>query len=432
MSRHRATLLAGTALAFMPGLAAADPLEEATPEDPIEIVMYYPIAVGGPLESVIDEMVAGFMEEYPQISVQAVYSGNYDETMVQVQSAIDAGDPPATTVLSASQMYVLAAEGMILPFDDVIEGEADRDWLDGFYEGFLANSRDGDGRTWGIPFQRSTTVQFWNKEAFEAAGLDPDHAPQDWDELREIAAAVQEGSDVEWGVQMPSSGFPYWLFQAFTTQNGIEIVNAAGNETYFDDPAAIAALEFWLSLAEDGVHPDGIVDWGTTPEDFLQGETAMIWTTTGNLTNIRDNAGFEFGVDILPGNVQRGSAAGGGNFYLFADAPEDEQRAAMALIRYMTAPEQLADWTVATGYVAPTPEAWETDTLRDYVADFPEAAVARDQLDYTVRELATYEVGSVYRVINDALQAALVGDAAPAEALSEAQAEAETILAPYR
>ena len=365
MSRHRATLLAGTALAFMPGLAAADPLEEATPEDPIEIVMYYPIAVGGPLESVIDEMVAGFMEEYPQISVQAVYSGNYDETMVQVQSAIDAGDPPATTVLSASQMYVLAAEGMILPFDDVIEGEADRDWLDGFYEGFLANSRDGDGRTWGIPFQRSTTVQFWNKEAFEAAGLDPDHAPQDWDELREIAAAVQEGSDVEWGVQMPSS----------------------------------IATAFWL---------------------------------TGNLSNIRANADFEFGVDMLLAGVQRGSPTGGGNFYLIADASPDEQRAAMKLIRYMTAPEQLAQWTIDTGYVAPRPDAWETDTLRDHVADFPAAAVARDQLDYAVRELSTYARGQVYEVFNDAIQSALVGDAAPAGALSEAQAEAETILAPYR
>ena len=429
----RTTMVLGAAALGCAALpATADPLGNATADDPIELTLYYPIAVGGALEGVMDDIIAGFEDEHPHIAVEAVYSGNYDETMVQAQSAISAGDPPATTVLGGPDMYDLIAEELIVPFDDVVETEAEREWLDSFYDAFMDNSRDAGGRTWGIPFQRSTVVQYWNKEAFEAAGLDRDQAPQSWDELREIAAAVQDGSDADWGVQMPSSGFPYWLFQAFTTQNGIEIVNAAGNETYFDDPAAIAALEFWLSLAEDGVHPDGIVDWGTTPEDFLQGETAMIWTTTGNLTNIRDNAGFEFGVDILPGNVQRGSAAGGGNFYLFADAPEDEQRAAMALIRYMTAPEQLADWTVATGYVAPTPEAWETDTLRDYVADFPEAAVARDQLDYTVRELATYEVGSVYRVINDALQAALVGDAAPAEALSEAQAEAETILAPYR
>ena len=142
-----------------------------------------------------------------------VYSGNYDETMVQAQSALSAGDPPATTVLLSTEMWTLAAEGLIVPFDDVIETDEERAWLDSFYEPFMRNSRDGEGRTWGIPFQRSTIVQYWNKEAFAEAGLDPDHAPQSWDGLREIGAAVQEGSSVSWRVQMPSSSFPYWLFQ---------------------------------------------------------------------------------------------------------------------------------------------------------------------------------------------------------------------------
>ena len=212
----------------------------------------------------------------------------------------------------------------------------------------------------------------------------------------------------------------------------MEIVGDAGATVNFDDPAVIEALEFWISLARDGIHPPGIVNWGTTPEDFLQGQTAMIWTTTGNLSNIRNNATFEFGVDILPENRRRGSPTGGGNFYLFADAPEDQQRAAMQLIRYMTRPEQLAAWTIATGYVAPTPDAWETEALQAYVADFPAAAVARDQLDYAVRELSTFARGQVYEVFNDAIQGAIVGDMTPTEAMAHAQAQADAILAPYR
>ena len=209
---------AASAAALSAGVAAAgasaDTLDAATAEDPFEITMFYPIMVGGPLEAVMDGLIEGFEVEHPHISVRAVYSGDYDETSVQVTSAVRAGDPPATTGQLSIEMFQLAAEGLIIPFDDVVETEAERDWLDGFYEGFLANSRDGDGRTWGIPFQRSTIVQYWNREAFEAAGLDPDHAPQDWDELREITAAVQEGSDVEWGMQMPSSiATAFWLFQ---------------------------------------------------------------------------------------------------------------------------------------------------------------------------------------------------------------------------
>jgi sn-glycerol 3-phosphate transport system substrate-binding protein len=213
----------------------------------------------------------------------------------------------------------------------------------------------------------------------------------------------------------------------------VEIVSEDGTEVHFDQPEAIGALEYWLSLSQEhGIHPTGIVDWGTTPEDFFQGETAMMWTTTGNLTNVRDNAGFEFGVDMLPEGTQRGSPTGGGNFYLFADASEAEQVAAMRLIRFLTEPAQGARWGIATGYVAPSPDDWETQEMQDYVAGFPEAQVARDQLEFAVRELSTYERGQIYQILNDALQAALVGDSSPADALKQAQEQADNVLGPYQ
>jgi sn-glycerol 3-phosphate transport system substrate-binding protein len=408
-------------------------LEEASADNPIEITMYYPIAVGGPLQEVVDGLIDDFMEENPEISVQAVYSGNYDETIVAVQTAVDGGDAPVTSVLLSTEMFQLIDDDMIVPFDDVVTNDEERAWLDSFYDAFMANSRDHEGRTWGIPFQRSTIVQYWNKDLFEEAGLDPDRAPQTWDEMVDMAEQVQEETGARWGVQAPSSGFPYWLFQAFATQNGVEMVSEDGTEVYFDQPEVIEALEFWLSLSQDhGVHPPGIVDWGTTPEDFLQEQVAMIWTTTGNLTNIRDNASFDFGVDMLPEGVRRGSPTGGGNFFLFADASEAEQIAAMRLIRFLTQPEQAAEWGIATGYVAPSPEAWETEAMQEYVADFPEAAVARDQLDHAVRELSTYARGQVYEILNDALQGAIVGDSTPEEAMRHAQEQADNVLGPYQ
>ncbi|NDL59042.1 ABC transporter substrate-binding protein [Phytoactinopolyspora mesophila] len=436
-TRPASAVAAISALALLIAACGSDDgesaLEEATADNPIEITMYYPIAVGGPLQDVVDGLIDDFESENPEISVQAVYSGNYDETIVAVQTAVDGGDAPVTSVLLSSDMFQLIDDDMIVPFDDVVSTDEERAWLDSFYDAFMANSRDPEGRTWGIPFQRSTIVQYWNKDLFEEAGLDPDHAPQTWDEMIEIAEQVQAETDARWGVQMPSSGFPYWLFQAFTTQNDVEIVSADGTEVYLDQPQVIEALEFWLSLSQDhGVHPPGIVDWGTTPEDFLQEQVAMIWTTTGNLTNVRDNASFDFGVDMLPEGVRRGSPTGGGNFFLFADASEAEQIAAMRLIRFLTQPEQAAEWGIATGYVAPLPEAWETEAMQEYVADFPEAAVARDQLEYAVRELTTYARGQIYEIVTDALQGAIVGDTTAEEAMRHAQEQADNVLGPYQ
>ena len=96
-------------------------------------------------------------------------------------------------------------------------------------------------------------------------------------------------------MQVPSSGFPYWLFQGFTTQNGADLMNPAGTQTYYDKPEVVQALQFWMDLSQKHrIHPPGVVEWGTTPKDFFERKAAIIWTTTGNLTNIRSNAKFDF------------------------------------------------------------------------------------------------------------------------------------------
>ena len=92
----------------------------------------------------------------------------------------------------------------------------------------------------------------------------------------------------QWGVQIPSSGFPYWLFQALAIETGANLMNSAGTETYYDKPEVIEALQYWVDLVNKyKVHPEGIVEWGTTPKDFFEKKVAMMWTTTGNLTNVR-------------------------------------------------------------------------------------------------------------------------------------------------
>ena len=232
---------------------------------------------------------------------------------------------------------------------------------------------------------------------------------------------------------MPSSGFPYWLFQTFTTQAGVELMNAAGTETYFDKPEVTEALQFWVDLSrKHGVHPQGVVEWGTTPKDFFERKAAIIYTTTGNLTNIRNNAGFDFGVALLPAGKQRGTPTGGGNFHVFKRATAEEREAAMKFVKWMTAPQRAAEWAIATGYVAVSPAAWETDMMKKYVADFPAPTVARDQLQYAVAELSTHENQRVPKALNDGLQAALTGTKTPAQAMQDAQREAERILRAYR
>jgi sn-glycerol 3-phosphate transport system substrate-binding protein len=98
----------------------------------------------------------------------------------------------------------------------------------------------------------------------------------------------------------------------------------------------------------------------------------------------------------------------------------------------MTDPERSANWSVQTGYMGISPASYETETLKNYVKEFPPAAVARDQLEFATAELATFQAGRIRKSLDDAIQAVLVGSKSSEEALEEAQALADRILKDYR
>jgi sn-glycerol 3-phosphate transport system substrate-binding protein len=407
----------------------------ATAKD-ISLSFYYPIAVGGPIPKIIDGYVADFEKENPGITIKSIYAGTYQDTLVKALTAFKSGEPPDIAVLLSTDMFTLIDEDAIAPFDDLLKTDADKTWLKSFYPAFMENSQTG-GKIWGIPFQRSTIVMYWNKDAFKAAGLDPDKAPDTWDQLVADGAKLTQrdasGNVSQWAVEIPSTAFTYWLFQGLTTANNVRLMNAAGTQTAFDKPGVIDALQFWVDLSKkDKIQPPGAIEWGTTPKDFFEKKTAIMWTSTGNLTNVRKNAPFPFGVAMLPAHQGRGSPTGGGNFYFFKKMSDDERAAAFKFVKWMTTPERAADWGIQTGYVAVRPDAWETDAMKKYVADFPAAAVARDQLKYAVAELSTHDNQRVTKALNDAIQAALTGTKTPEQAMKDAQAEAARILRPYQ
>lgn len=401
-----------------------------------EISFFYPVAVGGPITKLIDAYATGFAGENAGIKVNPIYAGTYQETIVKALTAHKSGTPPVLSVLLSTDMFTLIDEDAIVPFDEFVKTDDDKKWLASFFPGFMENSQTG-GKTWGIPFQRSTVVLYWNKELFKEAGLDPETPPKTWAEQLAFAQKLTKrdaaGNVTQWGIQIPSSGFPYWLFQGLSTQAGAILANAAGDKTDYANPAVVEALQYWVDLAQKHkVHPTGIVEWGTTPRDFFERKVAMMWTTTGNLTNVRSNAKFPFGVGLLPAGKRLGSPTGGGNFYISKKASKAEQEAAFKFVRWITTPERAAQWSIDTGYVAVRPDSYETAAMKKYAAEFPPALVARDQLPHAVAELSTHENQRVTKALNDGLQAALTGTKAPQKAMEDAQAEAERILKPYR
>jgi sn-glycerol 3-phosphate transport system substrate-binding protein len=401
-----------------------------------ELTFYYPIAVGGPLTKVIDGYARQFEKEHPGIKVNPIYAGNYDDARIKALAALKAGQSAPLSVLYSIDLYELIEQDVILAWDDVAATADDKAWLKAFYPALMMNGTY-KGKVYGIPFQRSTIVLYWNKDAFKEAGLDANKPPASWNEMAQMAGKLvrkdASGNVTRWGVMVPSTGYAYWMFQAFARQNGHDLMNREGNRTNYAHPDVIAALQYWRDLGvKYKVMPQGTVEWGTLRQAFTEGKTAMMWHTTGNLTAVKDTAKFPFGVAMLPASKQRGSPTGGGNFYLFKKTTPEERKAALAFVKWMTVPERAADWSMATGYVATRPDAYETPKLKAYAAGFPQAVVARDQFQYATPELSTFQTGRVRKALDDAIQASLTGQKTPAAALKAAQADAERLLKPYR
>lgn len=401
------------------------------------IDFYYPVQVGGPLTKVIDGYVSKFEEENPDIDVNAVYSGNYNDTTTKALTAAKSSNPPAVAVLLATDIFTLIDEDVVEPIDDFVKTDEDKAWVGGFMPAFL-KSAQVDDHLWSIPFQRSTAVLYYNKDVFSEAGIDPANYPKTWDDMVADGKAVlkkdSSGKVTRWGVGIPGNvGSAQWLFGALVAQNGGKLVNDEGTETYLTDPKVVEALQFWVDLSNKyGIHPQGIQEWGTTPQDFLEQRIAMVWTTTGNLTNIGKNATFKFGLAPYPGHPKPASVLGGGNLYIFKGAPDEQKVAAFKLVKFLTSDEVLADWSIQTGYVAPRDGSWETPALKDYTAKVPDALVAKNQIPDSVPEFSTHENARTTKALNDALGAALTGTKTPEQALSDAQAEIDRVLRPYR
>ena len=425
----RRTLLAtaGAAALAAPAVVSA--------QGTTEIEFYFPVAVGGPITKIIDGYCADFMKDNADIKVKPVYAGSYVDTLTKAVTATKAGQGPQMALVLAVDAYSLVDDELIVPFDTIATSDADKAWLKSFYPAFLANGTI-DGHVWGVPFQRSTIVAYWNKDIFKDAGLDPEKAPATWEETGEWTAKTvkREGDRVtRWGIEIPGDGFTYWLYQAMVAQAGAELAGDNGRKTFFNSAAAVDGLQFWVDLMNRyKSHPTGISAWGTGPRDFIEGKVAMIWHTTGNLTNIKNNVKFPFGVSMLPANKRRGSPTGGGNFHLFKGANPAQQAASLRFLRWVTSPERAAAWSIATGYVAPRADAWETPAMKEYVAGFPQAAVARDQLAFAVPELSTHDNQRVAQSLTDELQSVLTGKKQPKDALDSAQASATRLLKPFQ
>jgi sn-glycerol 3-phosphate transport system substrate-binding protein len=424
-----ARLIGATAFA----LAASQPARAAT-----DIDFFFPVPVQGKLSNEMQRLITGFNESHQDIHVTAVFAGSYDDTSLKTRAAIQAGHAPAVAIESANFIREYVINNDALPLDPLIikDGQQPGAFMQNFWPALRGNAVV-DGHVYGVPFQNSTPILYYNEAAFREVGLDPDHPPATWQEWVDAAKKLtkRDGNNVtRYGIEMVTTYDTLgWLTSGFAMSNGGQYYNANyGGEVYYNDPTTIGAVQFLDDLVhKHKVMPEGVTDANSVANAFFTGRAAMIVNSTGALSFVRENMKQPFRVAFVPREMVNAVAIGGGSLIIPRGNSPERQQAAWQLIKYLTSPEIAGGWSRFTGYFAPNMHAYELPEMKDFLAKNPDAKVAIDQLAYARGWFATYNTVAVRKALEDQVQAVLSGRIKAPEAMVNAQKAADEIMKPY-
>jgi sn-glycerol 3-phosphate transport system substrate-binding protein len=332
--------------------------------------------MGGRSREVLLEIVRRFHASQDEVRVEAVYQGDYFESLAKLRTAIAAKAAPALSHVVAEVVPYLARAGTLEPLDGY-PGMKDIRFVHALSQAAAFRSGGASMPLYCVPLNRSTPLMYCNGDLFAKEGLRP---PATWEEMRLMARQLTRPGE-RWGHEVPIS---WWFWVALVGQAGGIVFDDAGRPTLGGE-AGVKALRFWQDLVhrERVMRPPPGRDydaWNVTNQDFLGGRAAFIWTSTAYIRYLEDNAKFPVVAAPLPSDVRASVPTGGTFFVVVKHAPEEEKAAAARFLRFFCEAEQAAYVSMRTGYLPITEPAVARMRTDGFFAKHPNDDVAQRQL----------------------------------------------------
>ena len=397
----------------------------------------------GELGDAIEALADDFSEQSDGITVNTATQGGYRENLNQTLQATRAGDPPAVTQIFEIGSRLALDSGAFTPVGEILPEDGVN--MDDFLDSVLDYYRF-DGQLHSMPFNSSNTIMLYNRDAFEAAGLDSENPPETLSGVTDAAEAIVDAGATDSGITWPNHSWMQ-IEQQFAQQDQPLVNNENGragrpDEAFYASEAGQNVYEWWADLADRDLYLNpGIEAWGEARQAFLTGEVAMLWDSTSNIAPMFEGAaenGFEAGAGFLPtpGGARSGVVIGGASLWV-PDALSDEKKAAAGeFLAYMSDTEQQKQWHQDTGYFPVRESSIDELESEGWFEENPEFGVAFDQLQATTDTPATR--GAVMgpfaqsrTIVSDTSVEIINGNVGVQEGLEQMDADVETALERY-
>ncbi|WP_229675768.1 ABC transporter substrate-binding protein [Saccharibacillus kuerlensis] len=416
----------GSPSAETPAASASATPAAAESGKPVEIEFWY--GLGGNLGDNMKAKIEAFNASQDEVIVKGIAQADYTETEQKLQAAIASNSVPAA-VLSSNIDW--ARKGYYASLDELIAADPEFKSED-FVQTFLEQGKV-DGKQVFLPMYGTTQIMYYRQDAFEENGIDPASLTT-WEALGEAAAKMtkKEGGKTTFYGWEPMWGYENMVDAVYS--KGGSILSEDGKTVTIDSPEWI---ETWEQFRK-WIHEDQIMRihsggqgweyWYKTIDDVMKGKAAGYTGSSG------DQGDLDFGIVAAmqqPGweGVGEGrpvaSAIQAG---IPAKATPEQQQAAFKWFTYFMEPENTADWSMKTGYIAVRQSALEDPAFKEFSEKNPQISVPLQQASHAsapFQDPTGGKIGDALKVAADQVQ---INNVPAEQALKEAQAKAQSEL----
>ena len=336
----------------------------------------------------VNDLAKEFNASQKDYKIVPTFKGSYDESLAAGIAAFRAGNAPAVLqVYEVGTATMMASKGAVVPVAKIMKDAGYKFDPTAYVSAVAGYYTAPNGQMMSFPFNSSTTIFYYNKDAFKAAGLDPEKAPTTWPEVA-LAAAKLKAS----GNKCPfTTAWQGWTqLESFSTWHNVEFASKNNGLSGMDarmkvnSPLHVRHIENLANMSKQGLFV--YKGRGNVPEaSFVSGECAMINTSSGFYGNVAKNAKFNYGLAALPyypdvAGAPQNTVIGGASLWVMAGKRAAEYKGVAAFFNFISSAEVQSASHKRTGYLPVTTAAYELTEKSGFYKEKPGTDVAVTQM----------------------------------------------------
>lgn len=383
-----------------------------------------------------EPVAAAFMKQHPEVKIQfRAPAPTYDDGHQIVLRAAVTNQLPDIYYsgfhLLPELVRTLSKRNQIAALDAMMAGEG-ADFRKVNYADSILRLGQIDSKQFGVPFNASNPIVYYNMDLLKQAGVDATALPKTFDEIIKLAAKINAPDKGVNGMAYDVHGWPDgWLFEAAITQAGGALLTPDGQDIAFDSPQGLNALKLFRRMVTEGGMQ--LIDWEQSRQQFGAGKTGIYFASPANLTQVTGLVGGKF--DLKTGafpveNPANARIPTGGNAVVMLSQDAAKQKAAWSFIKYVTGPEAQKVVVEMTGYLPTNLRAAGPDYLGPFYDKNPNYRTPILQAD-RAGPWGAYPGGNtvrIWRAQRDLITQVMRGDKTPEAGLAEIVKTTRTML----